>query len=197
MAARYRVKGLLFVDYVRMLRAHKDVDWAEILPAEDLPYLDRRIHPDSWYPMDTFERMGNQILRLVARNDMAMVRGFGQLQVEQLWAAEPTLVAQGDPMESVNRMRVLRSTYFDFDALEVLMLHADEALIVVRYHMGMPAEEAASWQTLGFFERLLELSGAASVEAKFAERSWAGDPRTLLALEWKMPPASETTDPGQ
>ncbi|HTE53776.1 MAG TPA: hypothetical protein VK698_23135 [Kofleriaceae bacterium] len=185
--APYRVKGVLFLDYVRMLRALKGVDWSELLPAEDLPYLQTRIEPDAWYPMGAFERMGNQILRLVARNDLALVRMWGRAQVEPLKDAEPDLVSPGDPMETINRFRVLRSTYFDFEALEVLMLHEDEALIAIRYHMGMPAEEAASWQTLGFFEQLLELSGASNVKALFTERSWYGDPRTVLALAWRMP----------
>jgi hypothetical protein len=186
-SARYRVKGFLFVDYVRMLRAHKGVDWSDLLPAEDLLYLDRQIHPDSWYPMDTFERMGNQILRLVARGDLGAVRMWGRLSVDQLRLTRPDLVAEGQPLESVSRFRVFRSTCFDFDALDVVMLHDEEALIAISYHMGMPAEEAASWQTLGFFERLLELSGSIEVQAKLVGRSWAGDPRTLLALEWRMP----------
>lgn len=182
-----RVKGVLFVDYVRMLRSHKGVDWRERLPAEDLPYLQRRIDPAAWYPMATFERMGNQILRFVARGDLVAVRMWGRLSVDPLRAAQPALVAFGDPMETVNRFRVLRSTYFDFDALDVRMLHEDEALLAISYHMGMPAEEAASWQTLGFFERIVELSGAVDVQARFVERSWAGDARTLLAVNWRMP----------
>ena len=190
MLARYRVKGVLFLDYVRMLRALKSVNWSEFLPIEDLPYLKTRIERDAWYPMDAFERMGNQILRLVARNDLASVRMWGRSQVAPLQEAEPGLVSPGDPMESINRFRVLRSTYFDFEALDVLMLHGDEALIAIRYHMGMPAEEAASWQTLGFFERLLELSGAVDVKALFTERSWYGDSRTVLALEWRMSPTA-------
>jgi len=186
-ATRHRVKGLLFVDYVRMLRAHKNVDWSQYLPPEDLPYLRRYIHAGSWYPMDTFERMGNQILRLVANGDLAAVRTWGRASVDQLRTAQPTLVEQGDPVETINRFRVLRSVYFDFDALDVLMLHDDAALIVISYHMGMPAEEAASWQTLGFFERLVEVTGAVDVQARFLERSWADHERTLLALDWRMP----------
>jgi eukaryotic-like serine/threonine-protein kinase len=186
-AEQYRVKGILFLDYVRMLRSYKSVDWRELLPADDLIYLHRRIHPGSWYPMGTFERMGNQIFHHVARGDLQLVRAWGRVSVDQLRAAQPTLVAAGDPMETVNRFRVLRSVYFDFDALHVLMLHEGEALVGISYYMGMPAEEAASWQTLGFFERLLELSGAIDVEARFTERSWAGDPRTVLALAWRMP----------
>jgi len=180
-----QVKGVLFVDYVRMLRAHKEIDWAERLPPEDLVYLQTRIDPAGWYPMATFERMGNQILHVVARDEMMAVRMWGRFSVDQLRAAQPALVVQGDPVETVNRFRVLRSTYFDFDALDVVMLHDDQALIAIHYYMGSPAEEAASWQTLGFFERLLELSGATDVQARFTERSWAGDARTLLAIDWR------------
>jgi hypothetical protein len=75
------------------------------------------IHPDSWYPMDTFERMGNEILRTVARGDLMAVRRWGRLAVDQLRAAQSTLVADVDPMKSIRRFQVLRSTYFDFDAI--------------------------------------------------------------------------------
>ena len=53
--------------------------------------------------------------------------------------------------------------------------------------MGLPAEEAASVETMGFFERLLEARGARDVRARFTERSWAGGARTLLELSWTGP----------
>ncbi|HSK00683.1 MAG TPA: hypothetical protein VK932_05555 [Kofleriaceae bacterium] len=181
------VRGVLFLDYVRMLRAQKAVDWAQHLPPEDVACLSTRIEPDAWYPMATFERFGNEILQRVARGEMFPVQLWGRYSAAQLRAANPTLLEPGDPIETLNRFRVLRATFFDFTALEVPMLHDDEALIVVRYHMGMPAEEAAAHQTMGFFEGLLELAGARDVRARFTERSWAGDPRTLLELRWAMP----------
>lgn len=181
------MKGVLFLDYVRMLRRHKGVEWSEHLAAEDLLYLDTPIDPLAWYPMATFERFGNAILRFIAKGDLFPVQMWGRYSVDQLRIAAPALVAVGDPVETLNRFRVLRSTFFDFDALEVVMLHEGEARIAIAYHMGMPAEEAASVQTMGFFERQLELSGARDVEARFRERSWAGDPRTLLWLVWRTP----------
>jgi hypothetical protein len=180
-----QVKGILFVDYVRMLRGYKGVDWSAHLPPEDLAYLSAHIDPDGWYPMATFERLGNQILHFVAKDDLQAVRMWGRFSVDVLRSRYPMLLAQGDPIETVNRFRVLRASFFDFDALEILMLHDDEAEIVIRYYMGMPAEEAASIQTLGFFERLIELSGGKNVDAKLRERSWLGDRRTLLALRWQ------------
>jgi hypothetical protein len=181
------VRGVLFLDYVRMLRAQKGIDWAEHLPPEDVRYLSTRIEPDAWYPMETFERLGNEILRHVARGELFPVQLWGRYSAAQLRAAHPTLLAPDHPVETVNRFRVLRATFFDFTALEIPMLHDDEAHIVVRYHMGMPAEEAAAHQTMGFFEGLLELAGARDIRARFTERSWAGDPRTLLGLRWQPP----------
>jgi hypothetical protein len=179
------VKGVVFLDYVRMVRRHKGVNWAEHLAAEDLPYLSMAIDPGAWYPMATFERLGNAILEFVARGDLLLVRLWGRYSADQLRAEQPLLVAAGDPVETLNRFRVLRSTYFDFDALEVLMLHDGAAEIAIAYFMGMPAEEAASFQTMGFFERQLELAGAKEVDARFRLRSWAGDERTVLALRWE------------
>jgi hypothetical protein len=106
------------------------------------------------------------------------------MSAAQLRAAHPMLLAEGDPVETVNRFRVLRATYFDFEALTVPMLHDGEAQIIIHYYMGMPAEQAASLQTQGFFEGLLELAGAKQIRSTFRETSWSSSTRTLLDLRW-------------
>jgi len=176
----------LFAEYVRMIRGNKQYDWPSELQPEDLRYLQSKVDLAGWYPMETFERFGNAILKFVALGQLEAVRMWGRFSVDELRAAQPNLVAPGDPVETLQRFRVLRATYFDFDALEIAMLVDDEAQIVIRYHMGARAEEAASLQTMGFFERQLELAGATNVTAKLSERSWAGDARTLLQLNWDL-----------
>lgn len=178
------VRGVLFLDYVRMLKAHKGVEWDAILSAEDAAYLNQQIDSTAWYPMETFERMGNAILKFVAGDKMLPVQLWGRFSAAQLRAAHPMLLAPNDPMESLTRFRVMRETFFDFEALQVTMLLDDEANISIAYYMGMPAEEAASFQTMGFFEGLLELAGAKDIRASFKETSWQGAPRTLLDLRW-------------
>lgn len=188
------VKGVLFADYVRMIRSRKDVDWTLQLERIDLDYLKQRIDPERWYPMSTFERFGNAILREVAGCELEAVRMWGRMQVDQLRAAAPQLVAAGDPVETLMRFRVLRGTFFDFEALQVPTLTDDHALITIAYGMGRTAEEAASFQTMGFFERLLEVAGASHVEAKFTERSWVGGARTALEIAWEQPPPTRRTN---
>ena len=178
------VRGILFLDYVRMLKAHKGVEWTAFLAPSDLPYLDMQIDTTAWYPMESFERMGNAILRFIAGGKLMPVQLWGRFSAAQLKSSYPRLLAANDPVETVNRFRVMRETFFDFPALEVRMLHEGEAQIAIHYHMGMPAEEAASYQTMGFFEGLLELTTAKQIRAELREKSWAGDSRTLLVVRW-------------
>jgi hypothetical protein len=180
-----RVRGVLFLDYVRMLRACKSADYRDQLAPEDLPYLSTRIDPTGWYPMATFERLGNAILKFVANGEMFPVQLWGRYSAPLLLRANPTLVAPNDAVETLKRFGTLRETYFDFPAFEALMVNPEAAHFVIHYYMGMPAEEAAAYQAMGFFEGLLPLAGADQVHAEFRERSWAGDARTLLVLRWR------------
>ncbi len=178
------VKGVLFADYVRMMRSKKDVDWSTKVAREDLFYLRNKVEPSEWYPMETFERFGNVILDEVADGNLEAVRMWGRMSVDALREASPNLVAARDPVDTMMRFRVERATYFDFEALEIPTLAPGHAEIVIHYYMGAKAEEAASFQTMGFFERLVEVAGATNVKARFGERSWGRDDRTLLVLEW-------------
>ena len=182
----WHVRGSLFVDYVRMIRRRKDIDWTKLLPPEDLSYVMTAVDPSAWYPMETFERLGDAILGVIG-GSLDAVRLFGRFSTAPLVELHPQLVAPGDPLDTLMRFKVLRTTFFDFDALEMPLITSDRAHLIIRYRMGKMAEEAASHQTMGFCEGLLELAGAKNVDAYFAERSWAGDKQTLLVLRWTPP----------
>jgi len=179
-----RVKGTLFVDYVRMLRSHKKTDWSQHLRPEDASFLVQRIEPDAWYPMESFERMGLAILAEIAHGELETVRAFGRVSIDWLCQQQPNLLAPGDPRDTLMRFQVLRQGFFDYSALEISSVSDGEASIRVGYGMGARAEEAASWQTLGFFERLLAVAGARDVQGWFSTRSWAGDAVTSIQLRW-------------
>jgi hypothetical protein len=181
-----RVRGILFVDYVRMLRGEKGADWSPYLYPEDLAYLSKKIDEKEWYPMETFERFGIAILKVIARGQLEGVRMWGGFQVAGVLKLFPELLAPGEPRESLMRFRVLADSFFDYGALRVVSVVDDHAVVSVAYGMSPIAEEAASTQTLGFFERLVELAGGCAVVARFTSRSWAGDAGTLIELNWSV-----------
>jgi hypothetical protein len=182
-----RVKGTLFVDYVRMLRSLKTVDWSAHLRPEDVSYLVQRIEPDAWYPMESFERMGLAILAEIVHDDLELVRQFGRASTDRLCAQHPDLVAPGDPRDSLMRFQVQRRSFFSYAAIALHAVSDEEASFDIAYGMSHAAEEAASFQTLGFLERLLELAGGSNVQAWFSACAWKGDLVTVAELRWELP----------
>jgi hypothetical protein len=184
-----RVRGPLFSEYVRMIRRAKNVDWERVLPPCDVIYLRERIDSNAWYPMATFERFGVAILTHIQDTTLDAVRLWGAFSAHQFARDHTELIAAGDPRETLMRLKVLRATLFDFPAFDIQLLEEHRAHVAVDYRMGPVAEEAACHQTMGFCEGVLSLAGVRSISASFLERSWAGDPQTLILLGWSLPGA--------
>jgi len=178
------VRGSFFAEYVRMIRRRKNVDWETILPPEDLLYVWQQIKPDEWYPMATFERLGIAILDHLEGATLDAVRLWGRFSAQQ-FEDDSNMIVPGEPVESLMRLRVVRSTLFDFPAFDIPMLTEGHAYVAMTYHMSPRAEEAACNQTMGFCEGVVSLSGGGNVRAVFKERAWEGDSRTLFDLEWE------------
>jgi hypothetical protein len=167
-----------------MIRHRKDVEWSRYLSSDDLAYIGQRTRQDDWYPMSVFERLGNAILAHSGTITLDAVRWWGQLSVTNVTAVHPELIARGDPMESLMRLKVMRATLFDFPAFDIPALSNGCARVAMSYQMGAVAEEAASFQSLGFCAGVIGLAGGIDVTAHFRERAWAGAEKTILDLQW-------------
>lgn len=170
-----------------MIRRQKNVDWGRVLLVTDLVYLRKFIDSDGWYPMDTFERMGVAILKHMDGATLDSVRLWGRFSATSYAEQHPDLVEPGAPVESLMRLKVLRSTLFDFPAFDIPMLVDGHAYIAITYHMGPVAEEAACHQTMGFCEGVLSLAGARNVRAEFIETTWRGSAKTIVDMQWDPP----------
>ena len=179
------VKGVLFADYVRMLRAHRGRTWREFLAPEDLAFLDQAIDLDTWYAMDSFERFGIAVFQAIAEGDLGLVRDWGRASVARVVGTNEQVLVPGDPRESLMRFLVLRRSLFDFEALSMLQLCDASASIGVEYGMAPLAEQAAAVQTMGFFEGLIALAEGGDVHGEFLETSWRGDRQTIIGFSWQ------------
>ena len=101
------VKGILFLDYIRMIGSHKSVDWRSQLDVDDMHYLNAQIDPAGWYPMASFERLGNAILANIAQGDVQAARIWGRMSVDRLKEEYPSLVSPFDPVETLTRFWAL------------------------------------------------------------------------------------------
>jgi hypothetical protein len=182
------VRGSFFAEYVRMIRRRKDVNWMGELRVEDLALVQQHITPEAWYPMASFERLGLAILAHFEGPALDAVRLWGSYSAHQFVRDHAQLLADGDPVETLMRLRVQRATLFDFPAFDIPTLTEGHAVVTMRYCMGEVAEEAACHQTLGFCESIVALAGGQKVHGALGELSWLGAPLTTLVLSWESPP---------
>ncbi len=180
-----RVRGSFFAEYVRMLRRRKDLTFDDVLTPIDLGYLHQRIDADAWYPMDTFERLGLAILTKIEGATLDGVHMWGRFSAHQFAREHASLIAPGDAVETMMRLKVQRDTLFDFPAFDVPLLMDGEAHVTIAYGMSARAEEAACFQTMGFCEGILSLAGVLDVRGRLVECSWQGAARTRLVLSWR------------
>jgi len=180
-----RVKGVFFIDYVRMMRRRPDIEWSKYLRPEDQRFLTERIEDSEWYPFEAFERMGLAIITEIAGGDFEGPYLWGRASVDGLSAIHESLVCHDDPMVSLMRFQVLRTSFFNFDPVVFESITGNRAIMKIEYGMCGIAEHAATGQTLGYFERILELSGACNVQHRYLGRIWEGDPITRLAMTWE------------
>ncbi|MBL8920468.1 MAG: response regulator transcription factor [Myxococcaceae bacterium] len=180
------VRGVLYVDYVRMLRRQVS-NWRAQLSPADVALVADRVDVDAWYPMASFERLGLAILEHVVRGEVDSIRLWGRQQVQAILGYLPTLRVDDDPLDAIMRFQNFLSSLFDFQAVALDSVEDGEALVRVDYGMGARAEEAATWQTVGFFEELVTASGGREATGRLRSRAWLpGEPPTVFAVTWTM-----------
>lgn len=183
--APHHVRGILFVDYVRMVRGQLPA-WRQVLSAQDIELVSRKVDAASWYPMADFERLGLAILELVVHGQRDAIRLWGRESVKAVLGFFPDLHVIGDPRESIMRFQNFLCALFDFPAIRVEGVNDEDAAFAIAWGMSPLAEEAATWQAIGFFEELVTASGGRNVRTKLHSRSWIpGEPPTEFSLHWE------------
>jgi CheY-like chemotaxis protein len=181
-----RVRGVLFLDYVRMIRRQVPT-WPTQLSTADAALVGTRVDVDAWYPMADFERLGLAILEHVVRGETDSIRLWGRQQVQAILAYLPELRLADDPRESVMRFQNFLSSLFDFHAVTLESVDDVECVLSVDYGMSARAETAATWQTVGFFEELVSAAGGREATGRLLSQGWVpGSPGTSFTVEWTM-----------
>ncbi len=178
------VKGTFCLDYVKIIKKSKHIDWSKYLEPQDLAILDQRILSSQWYPLDSFIRMGLAVFKELVGGNLDTARGGGKIFMDQMADIYQNLVRDGDPMRSLDTFRIIRNRFFDFEGLEIERLGDNMVHIYVNLGFGHEGDEPYSHHLVGAFERLLELSRAEDIEVSLLEKSWDGAERTIIAAKW-------------
>ncbi|HUT54556.1 MAG TPA: hypothetical protein VM658_14295 [bacterium] len=120
MTQNRRIKGSVVLDMVKVIRAFKDLPWDRYLKPEDFEIVKTMVIPTAWYPIETYQRMGLAVYKLVAKESEDVVRKFGQAAMKELLEGpyRPFLV-KNDPFEAVAKFFELRKSLFTFSKMAI------------------------------------------------------------------------------
>jgi hypothetical protein len=135
--------------------------------------------------MDTFMRMGLAVFKELAGSNLETVHGGGRVFMDELIKTYQNLVVLGDPHRSMEKFKIMRSRFFDFDCMEIIKIDNNCADLRLDLGFGKEGDKAFTHHMAGAFERLLEMCGAKAIQADITQKSWEGSSDSIIRLQWK------------
>ena len=186
-----RVKGSIFIDFVKTIKASKNPAYEKYLTAEDKQLLSQRLLPSAWYPFETFKHALEGIFEVLAKKNLDTVRGWGRVYGEAIISGFYTgIIRDGRPLESLQKYPTYLKNMLDFGSMEVKESGTNEALVTIRNFD--PAFVPFFYIMFGWLERSLEMCGAKDVKSELISATWQGAPETQVKFVWKYKNSSPT-----
>jgi hypothetical protein len=163
-----RVKGSMIVDYVRLIRANKDREWDKYLKPEDWEIINNRVLPAFWYAYDSCRRIGLAVYHEIAQADLATTKIFGRFVGRNLLEIYHHVLAEGDPVASIEALCAMNDAFSDGEAGSTLM---DKGPGFVKIRFQAPDEEDREFmeafcaQIVGIYEEVVDQAGGNNVHS--------------------------------
>ena len=115
-----KVKGSMMMFVVKGVRAAGVEHFDALLNDEDRGFLTQRILPINWYPFDSYKRLFDALVTVVARGNPQTIRQWGRDYGSTiLQGVYQSTISPGDPLRSLKNYEQRFSSFYDFGKLEV------------------------------------------------------------------------------
>jgi hypothetical protein len=187
-----KIKGALLMEYVRLIRDNKDKDWKKYLDEEDSKIIFGAVMPNAWYPLEVYEHAGKAIFKEIAQGDLKNAKIWGRFVIEDLGNRfYHNLVRFQDPEGALERCMTFILQWFQFDdpnfqAIQVEKVGPKQVKMTLRNDHPYDYFEAYAYQSLGTFERIVELNGGKEVKAEITTQNYKSNtPSVTIMVSWK------------
>lgn len=149
------VKGTIFSEYIRMIKMAPDLEWSRYLTEEDLALANEVILASSWYPLETYKRLGVAVFKLMAKQDLKAAWLWGRASLDEQIRTYKNIVQPNDPLGSIRKFSGYLGRFANFDLMDVEEPGVGLALITFKMRRTrlMPITLAAfsnvSWRYRG------------------------------------------------
>ena len=189
--SRNKIKGAIIVNYVRMIRASKDLPWGEYLTKEDMELVHGNIMPSTWYPLEVFEHVGYAVFMLMGKGDLNVARAFGALSVQETFSRvyQKVLFQEKDMVSVLKKFVVLRKQFIrfedpDFDSMSMELIEDNKVKMILKAPEFNKYIKPYTHQVAGAFEKLLEMSDAKDIRVNIVSIQSETEPGSEIEITW-------------
>jgi uncharacterized protein (TIGR02265 family) len=181
-----KVKGTMLLDFVKMVKVHKNLDWNKHLKPEDWELINAIILPSKWYPLDFFKRCSTAAFVLLAGSNLEMARTNGQMMAKHLFETTyKTVVQSKDPMRALSQFVANYATLFNFSLLKLEKIDPRHVHVLHDYDPRDKGNIAYCHQMMGMFETMVQMTGGKDGKVVLAKKQWEGAPATIFDITWE------------
>ena len=181
-----KVKGTMLVNQVRMIRANKDMDWAQFLAPEELAMVSGQILDFAWYPLKLYKHCGWATFQLLGRGNVDLARARGKKRGQELFrSVYGNLVRGQDPLRAIDAFVKMYSLLFNFSTLRFEKAGVKEVRVYHDYDGDDPAGRPYCYQLMGHFDALVEMTGGRNCRIALDGEQWSGAPQTVFDITWE------------
>lgn len=184
-----KVKGTMLLDFVKMIRKNKQLNWNQYLKPSDWSIINSNVLPGVWYPADIYARCSMATFHLMGKGRLESARGNGQMIAAHMFESTyKSLLQSKDPVKGLNQFVFIFGSLFNFTLLKVKSLEPGHARFS---HLSAFEEKpvvidkpAFAYQLLGFLETVVAMTGGKKITATIVSKEWEGAPATIFDITW-------------
>lgn len=181
-----KVKGTIFIDFVKTLRRLKDERLYQYLTNEDREIVSGVIFASGWYPLATYHRVLVAFWEVIAEKNPAAAREWGRMFGTRVFESiYKDTITIGNVSDGVKSFIFISKTFFTHAHLEEVSLSAHHAqLRVVRKVESPVADEVFFYILCGALERFVEMSGGSNPRVTFGQKVLEIQRHVIFDLHW-------------
>jgi uncharacterized protein (TIGR02265 family) len=181
-----KAKGTVLLDFIRMIKANKHLDWSNYLKPEDWEIFDSIILPAKWYPFDLYYRCSFAVFNVLGKGDMAVARAFGQSLATKLFETTYTsMVQRQDPMLGLQHFAQTYGSLFNFSLVRMEKVGPRHARMFHDFEATDKGNDAYGQQLKGMFEVLVQKTGGKNGKVEIGAKQWEGASATSFEVTWE------------
>jgi len=181
-----RVKGSIMLDFVKVVHRARHLPWDRYLTAQDFELVESMILPSSWYPLETYQRIGLAVYELLGQGRPENARRWGQESMARLMeGVYQKALLKGDPLEAIKSFITLRKTLIDFGEFALNPIGPGQVEFIMFEVNEIPGLEPFSHMFVGNMEKLAAANGGREVTVEFSDQRRNDRPARVFQIRWR------------